>query len=72
MGTEPGLVVQVRDLLRQYPDVTAVDGVSFDIHAGEIFGMVGPNGAGKTTTIQCIEGLRLPDRGDIHVLGLDP
>lgn len=72
MGIEPGVVVRVRDLLKQYPDVTAVDVVSFDIHAGEIFGMVGPNGAGKTTTIECIEGLRSPDRGDIQVLGLDP
>ena len=52
--------------------VVAVDGISFEIHAGEIFGMVGPNGAGKTTTIECIEGLRQPTEGRLQVLGLDP
>jgi ABC-2 type transport system ATP-binding protein len=49
-----------------------VDDASFDVHAGEIFGLIGPNGAGKTTTMECIEGLRKPDRGTISVLGLDP
>jgi len=67
-----GIVVEVRDLVKLYPNVRAVDGVSFEIHEGEIFGMVGPNGAGKTTTIECIEGLRQPDGGSIQVLGLDP
>jgi len=52
--------------------VVAVEDISFEIHEGEIFGMVGPNGAGKTTTIECIEGLRKPDSGTIRVLGLDP
>jgi len=46
--------------------------VSFDVRHGEIFGLIGPNGAGKTTTMECIEGLRTPDRGSISVLGLDP
>ncbi len=46
--------------------------MSFDVHDGEIFGLIGPNGAGKTTTMECIEGLRRPDRGAISVLGLDP
>jgi ABC-2 type transport system ATP-binding protein len=50
----------------------AVDEVSFDVHAGEIFGLIGPNGAGKTTTMECVEGLRTFDRGAISVLGLDP
>jgi len=50
----------------------AVDDVSFDIDDGEIFGLIGPNGAGKTTTMECVEGLRVPDRGTISVLGLDP
>ncbi len=72
MKTENGIVIEVRDLVKQYPDVTAVDGVSFEIREGEIFGMVGPNGAGKTTTIECIEGLRSPDAGNVQVLGLDP
>jgi ABC-2 type transport system ATP-binding protein len=49
-----------------------VDDVSFDVHDGEIFGLIGPNGAGKTTTMECIEGLRTPDRGGISVLGLNP
>lgn len=72
MTSSDPFVVQVSELRKQYPDVTAVDGVSFDIGAGEIFGMVGPNGAGKTTTIECIEGLRQPDAGRVRVLGLDP
>ncbi len=50
----------------------AVDEVSFDVYDGEIFGLIGPNGAGKTTTMECVEGLRTPDRGAISVLGLDP
>jgi ABC-2 type transport system ATP-binding protein len=50
----------------------AVDDVSFDVLSGEIFGLIGPNGAGKTTTMECVEGLRIPDRGTISVLGLDP
>lgn len=72
MNTQHGIVVEVRDLVKRYPDVTAVDGVSFDVHEGEIFGMIGPNGAGKTTTIECIEGLRQPNQGSMRVLGLDP
>ena len=49
-----------------------MDDVSFDVEQGEIFGLIGPNGAGKTTTMECVEGLRRPDRGKIRVLGLDP
>lgn len=56
-----GIVVRVRDLVKQYSGIRAVDGVSFDVYQGEILGMVGPNGAGKTTTIECLEGLRRPD-----------
>jgi ABC-2 type transport system ATP-binding protein len=65
-------VIEVRDLRKTYRDVVAVDGVSFQVRQGEIFGMVGPNGAGKTTTIECIEGLRRPDGGSVRLLGLDP
>ena len=65
-------VIAVKGLYKYYGRVKAVDGVSFDVQAGEIFGMVGPNGSGKTTTIECIEGFRQPDRGIIKVLGLDP
>jgi ABC-2 type transport system ATP-binding protein len=50
----------------------AVDGVTFDVRRGEIFGLIGPNGAGKTTTMECVEGLRTPDAGQVSVLGLDP
>jgi ABC-2 type transport system ATP-binding protein len=65
-------IVQVESLRKTYREVVAVDDVSFKVHEGEIFGMVGPNGAGKTTTIECLEGLRKPDRGTVRVLGLDP
>lgn len=65
-------IVQVEGLRKAYDETVAVDGLSFVIHEGEIFGMVGPNGAGKTTTIECLEGLRKPDQGMIRVLGLDP
>ncbi len=67
-----GIAIEVIDLHKSYGPVRAVDGVSFTVEEGEIFGMVGPNGAGKTTTIECVEGLRRPDRGTIRVLGLDP
>jgi ABC-2 type transport system ATP-binding protein len=65
-------VIRVNDLHKFYGDTQAVAGISFQVERGEIFGMVGPNGAGKTTTIECVEGLRERDRGEIHVLGLDP
>jgi ABC-2 type transport system ATP-binding protein len=65
-------VVQVEQLRKAYGTVVAMHDVSFEVYEGEIFGMVGPNGAGKTTTIESIEGLRRPDSGRIHVLGLDP
>jgi ABC-2 type transport system ATP-binding protein len=67
----PG-IIEVKNLRKTYGAVVAVEDISFEIHEGEIFGMVGPNGAGKTTTIECIEGLRKPDSGTIRVLGLDP
>jgi ABC-2 type transport system ATP-binding protein len=57
---------------KSYGSTVAVEDVSFEVHEGEIFGLIGPNGAGKTTTMECIEGLRRPDRGEISVLGLDP
>lgn len=64
--------VTVQGLRKSYGELIAVEDVSFEIEEGEIFGMVGPNGAGKTTTIECIEGLRHPDRGEIRVFGMDP
>jgi ABC-2 type transport system ATP-binding protein len=65
-------VVQVSGLRKTYGSTVAVDDVSFEVRDGEIFGLIGPNGAGKTTTMECVEGLRRPDRGTIGVLGLDP
>lgn len=72
MKSQNDLVIEVDGLVKQYPGVRAVDGISFNIQRGEIFGMLGPNGAGKTTTIECAEGLRQQDEGSIQVLGLDP
>ena len=64
--------MQVSAIRKMYGSTVAVDEVSFEVNDGEIFGLIGPNGAGKTTTMECIEGLRTPDRGAISVLGLDP
>ena len=65
-------IIEVQDLRKSYGDVKAVDGVSFSVEVGEVFGMLGPNGAGKTTTVEILEGLRLRDSGAVRVLGLDP
>jgi ABC-2 type transport system ATP-binding protein len=65
-------IIEVDGLVKRYGDDTAVDGVSFTVEQGEIFGILGPNGAGKTTTVECIEGLRAPDGGRIRVCGIDP
>jgi len=64
--------IHVAGIRKTYGRKVAVDDVSFDVLPGEIFGLIGPNGAGKTTTLECVEGLRKPDRGTIAVLGLDP
>jgi ABC-2 type transport system ATP-binding protein len=64
-------VIRVSDLRKFYGDVKAVDGVTFEVGRGEIFGMLGPNGAGKTTTIETLEGLREPDSGKVEIFGLD-
>ena len=71
MTTSPP-VIRVSGIRKTYGRVVAVDDLSFEVRRGEIFGLVGPNGAGKTTTMECLEGLRAPDRGSITVLGLDP
>ncbi len=65
-------IVQVEQMSKRYGEVQAVVDLSFDVYAGEIFGMVGPNGAGKTTSIECLEGLRHADGGRLSVLGFDP
>ncbi|GAA1951506.1 ABC transporter ATP-binding protein [Catenulispora subtropica] len=64
--------ITVSHLRKTYDDTIAVADVSFEVGAGEIFGILGPNGAGKTTTVECISGLRTPDGGEVRVLGLDP
>jgi ABC-2 type transport system ATP-binding protein len=63
--------VVVDNLRKRYGAVAAVDGVTFSVEPGEIFGLIGPNGAGKTTTVECIVGLRQPDEGRIAVCGID-
>lgn len=65
-------VVSVTGFRKCYGSFTAVDGVDFQLHRGEILALLGPNGAGKTSTLECLEGLRRPDGGTIKVLGLDP
>ena len=67
-----GNVIECNNVTKRYGNLTAVNGVSFAVAEGEIFGMVGPNGAGKTTLIEMIESLRKPDGGSIRVLGFDP
>jgi ABC-2 type transport system ATP-binding protein len=64
--------IDIEHLHKRYGAKIAVDDVSFSVGAGEIFGVLGPNGAGKTTTVECVEGLRRPDRGSVQMLGLDP
>jgi ABC-2 type transport system ATP-binding protein len=64
--------IHVSRIRKTYRAIVAVDDVSFEVETGEIFGLIGPNGAGKTTTMECVEGLRTPDAGEISVLGLDP
>lgn len=65
-------IIEVTDLRKVYAGRAVVDGVSFAVEAGEIFGILGPNGAGKTTTVECIGGLRRRDAGTIRVAGFDP
>src|SRR3989441_5222146 len=64
--------IHVAAIRKTYGRTVAVNDVSFDVQPGEIFVLIGPNGAGKTTTMECVDGLRTPDRGLISVLGLDP
>jgi len=64
-------VLNVEDLVKQYGDVTAVDTISFEAHAGSVFGLLGPNGAGKSTTISCISGLLPSTSGRISISGHD-
>ncbi|MFJ8697158.1 ABC transporter ATP-binding protein [Streptomyces roseolilacinus] len=65
-------IIEVSGLRKAYGGRAAVDGVSFAVEEGEVFGILGPNGAGKTTTVECVEGLRRPDAGTVRVAGYDP
>jgi ABC-2 type transport system ATP-binding protein len=65
-------VISVKDFCKAYGEMKAVDGISFEVHKGEIFGLLGPNGAGKTTTLESLEGLRQPTSGSLNILGIDP
>ncbi len=66
------IVIEVKDFRKVYGDFVAVDGISFHVNRGEIFGLLGPNGAGKTTTLECLEGIRTPDGGMLRVANVDP
>jgi ABC-2 type transport system ATP-binding protein len=69
-GTPSGdPVLEVRNLVRHYGTTTAVDGVTFSVYSGEIFGLLGPNGAGKTTSLEIAEGLRQADAGEVRLFG---
>jgi ABC-2 type transport system ATP-binding protein len=68
----PRPVLQVSRIRKTYGATVAVSEVSFEVSQGEVFGLIGPNGAGKTTTMECVEGVRRPDQGEISILGLDP
>ena len=72
-GADMGqIVIEVDDLRKRYGDQWAVDGVSFSVVEGEIFGILGSNGAGKTTTVECLQGLRKADAGTLRVLDRPP
>jgi ABC-2 type transport system ATP-binding protein len=66
------VVVRCEEVRKSYGELRAVDGASFEVREGEIFGVIGPNGAGKTTLLECVEGLRTRDGGTVEVLGMDP
>ena len=66
-----GIILKVKDLKKVYDDRAVVDGISFEVKKGEIFGILGPNGAGKTTTLEMIETLREIDGGTIIIDGID-
>ncbi|MFO0702550.1 MAG: ABC transporter ATP-binding protein [Candidatus Andersenbacteria bacterium] len=72
MSSNGGAVITVDKLVKTYGSLRAVDGISFSVRRGEVFGLLGPNGAGKTTTLEIIESLKKRTSGTVDVLGLDP
>ena len=71
MASSENEIITVESLSKRFGDLVAVDGISFGVKQGEIFGILGPNGAGKTTTLECIEGLLSPTSGRTTVFGID-
>ena len=67
----PEPVISVRNLVKTYGELRAVDGISFDVQKGEVFAFLGPNGAGKTTTVEIIETIRTHTSGEVGILGMD-
>jgi ABC-2 type transport system ATP-binding protein len=65
-------VIMVKDFQKSYGSTVAVAGISFEVQRGEIYGLLGPNGAGKTTTLECLEGIRRPDAGQLRIMEVDP
>jgi ABC-2 type transport system ATP-binding protein len=72
MIVEAGPAIAVVDLVKRYGTTPAVDGISFKVQPGEVYGLLGENGAGKTTTVEILEGYRTPTSGTVSVLGCDP
>ena len=69
--TPTGAAIQARDLTKTYKDVRALDGLSFSVEAGTVFGLLGPNGAGKSTTVKILTTLTRPDSGQASVAGVE-
>jgi ABC-2 type transport system ATP-binding protein len=67
-----GPAIEIRGLVKRYGRTVAVDGLDLSVDRGQTLALLGPNGAGKTTTVECCEGYRRPDEGEVRVLGLDP
>ena len=65
-------VVSIQGLVKRYGAYIAVNGINLEVGRGEVFGLLGPNGAGKTTTLECLEGMRKADGGNLRVAGCDP
>ena len=72
LDAAPQYVITAENLTKRYGDVTAVDGISFRVPAGEAFGLLGPNGAGKSTTMKMIGGVSQRTSGSLTIMGLDP
>jgi len=72
MKMSDNIIIKVRNLKKYFENVKAVDGISFNVNEGEVFGLLGPNGAGKTTTIKLLLGLLEPNDGEMDIFGLDP